>query len=211
MKKYNTIYAIASAINIFLIIGELVSFAIYSSMAVNSGNIQQIYYFLAPVIIFLGVAITVMCLNKNIFQKDMFAQSTTLHLTVFIVNAVNLTLTNTFFIAVLNIAQINVEKCVSLLFIGVFYLMDVIFFLMHKGYATGVNNVYDDAGNKEELDKKVGLIVGIALMISNTIMLLLALFTYSIILNFAILAVNLITVLIAMALTVKKYKKKRYL
>ena len=210
MKKQNKIYLTAVALNVALLAGEWISFAIWAAFAVKTESGSSVFWFLIAPIILSVAALVCMIYNGKLAQAGKYADSNTLHIVIFIVNAVNITLTNVYFALILGVTNIRVEKLVSFLFIGIYYLLDIVFLLMSKGYLNALNNFYD-VENDKELGKKIGKIVGLSLFISNTVMLALSIFITSFILVISICAVNTIVVIVTMIATESKYGKKKYL
>ena len=149
-----------------------------------------------------------MLYNKKIASsKDKFADSNTLHIATFVANVVDLALTNVYFAMVLGVVDIKIEKFVAILLVGVYYLLDVLFLLMSKGYASALNNYYD-AENDKELGKKIGKIAGLSLLVCNTVMLIIALTVVSFVISIVVTLVNTATVVISVIFTESKYGKK---
>ena len=211
MNKFSKFYIIATAINILLMLGEVISFAVWVAIAKKYDAARDVYYLSAIPIVLLIVTIVAMFVNRKINLRGKIADSNTLHWAVFTVNVVDIVMTNVFFALVMGMTKIKVEQSVNLILVGVFFLVDIIFFLMSKGFANGLNHYYAEMENEKQLNKKVGLIAGISLAISNLVMLILAICAPSIIMSFVILTVNLISVFVSMSIAVKKYGKKKYL
>lgn len=211
MKKYNKAYAIGMAVNAATLAAVWISFAVWTVFAVKYGKAQVVYKFMAVPIIISFAAVAVMLYNKKIASsKDKFADSNTLHIAAFVANVVDLALTNVYFAMVLGVVDIKIEKFVAILLVGVYYLLDVLFLLMSKGYASALNNYYD-VENDKELGKKIGKIAGLSLLVCNTVMLIIALTVVSFVISIVVTLVNTATVVISVIFTEAKYGKKNYL
>ncbi|MDE5616164.1 MAG: hypothetical protein K2I78_00055 [Clostridia bacterium] len=210
MKKYGKTYLVASTVNAIALVAEWICFAIWTAFAVKSGRTRNIYYFLPAPAIFSAVVVATMIYNSKIASAGKSADSNVLQIAIFAVNAFDVILTNVYFAAVLGRVDIQIEKFLSLLLVGIFYLLDVMFFLMSKGYLNVLNNYYD-VENDRQLGKIIGKTVGLSLLISNTLMLLLSIFIASFILTICVCPVNTIVIIISMVATESKYGKKNYL
>lgn len=210
MKMRNKIYLTAVVLNVALLAGEWISFAVWASFAVRAEINSSVFWFLVAPIILSIVAIAFMIYNSRLVSAGKIADSNTLHVAIFIVNAVNIALTNIYFAMVLGVANMKVEKIISFLLVGIYYLLDIVFLLMSKGYVNALNNYYD-VENDKELGKKIGKIVGLSLFISNTIMLALSISISSVILTISICPVNTVVIIATMIATESKYGKKKYL
>ncbi len=209
MKKACGILKAAFAANVLLIIGELISFAVWTAVAVKRSAEQSVYWWTPMTLIFVLSATVAVAIERMKIKKGAYAEAATLSLATVMLSFFDISLCNMHFIEVLGLSlSFDMSKGVNFIIIFAFYILDIICFLSSKDYAVFVN--LDSFMQNAKLRHKYGIIGGATLAVCNTICLIVAMFVSSYIVAIVACIANTAAIFASMAICAKKYGEKNY-